>query len=159
MNRLQLVTRQLLNDVSAQAKAAPRLRKNFNLHASEQEPCNRLLNAVEPGTYVMPHCHADPAKDETMLMVRGRMGVMVFDGAGEVSETALLEAGGENCAVTIPHGVVHSTVALESGTIFFEAKAGPYRPLTAQEKAAWAPAEGAVGAAACVERFRQLFPA
>jgi cupin fold WbuC family metalloprotein len=158
MNRLHFVTRQLLDDVSEQARATPRLRKNYNLHASEKEPCNRLLNAMEPGTYIMPHCHADPTKDETMVMVRGRMGVMAFDGTGQVTEKAVMEAGGETCAVTIPHGVVHSTVALDPGTIFFEAKAGPYCPLTPQEKAAWAPAEGTPEASACVARFRQLFP-
>lgn len=158
MKHLHLVTRQLLDEVTAQAKAVPRLRKNYNLHASEKEPCNRLLNAVEPGTYVIPHCHADPTRDETLFMVRGRMGVMIFDTAGQVVEKALLEAGGETCAVSIPHGVMHATVSLESGTIFFEAKAGPYCPLTPQEKAAWAPAEGTPDAAVWVERFRRMFP-
>ena len=156
MSMLQIIDRRLLDEVSAQAKASPRLRKNYNLHASERAPCNRLLNALEPGTYIMPHSHADPTKDETMFMVRGRLGLLVFDATGQVVEQVLIEAGGAACAVTIPHGVVHAAVALESGTIFFEAKAGPYVPIAAHEKAGWAPAEGTPEATTCVDRWCRL---
>ena len=158
MSMLQIVNRKLLDEVTAQAKVSPRLRKNYNLHVSEQEPCNRLLNALEPGTYIIPHCHADPMKDETMFMVRGRMGLVVFDAGGRVVEQALMEAGGDICAVTIPHGVFHSVVALESGVVFFETKGGPYRPLETREKAAWAPAEGTPEAGAREAGWRGLFP-
>ena len=157
MNTLHVVGRALLDGLSAQAAAHPRLRKNYNLHASEQEPCNRLLNAIQPGTYVAAHCHAETHKDETMVMVRGRMGVLAFDERGELVETVLLEAGGEQCSVTIPHGVFHSVVSLMAGTVFFEAKAGPYRPLQPAEKPVWAPAEGTPEAAAFLAQMRTLF--
>ncbi|MCX6997292.1 MAG: WbuC family cupin fold metalloprotein [Kiritimatiellaeota bacterium] len=154
---MQMIGRELLDGLSAQARAAPRRRKNFNVHHSEKEPCNRLLNALEPDTYIQPHCHSEPAKDETMVIVRGRLGLVAFDGAGQVAGTALLEAGGESVAVTIPHGVFHALVALAPGTIFFEAKAGPYRPLAPHEKAAWAPAEGDPAAPAQLARLKKLF--
>jgi cupin fold WbuC family metalloprotein len=159
MKQLQVIDRPALEELSAQARSAPRLRKNLNMHASEQEPCNRLLNAIEPGTYIPPHCHQDLTKDESMVMVRGRMGLVVFNEEGRVTEKVLMEPVVGRCAVTIPHGVFHSLVALESGTIFFEAKAGPYRPLLPAEKAAWAPAEGAPGAAAYLVALREQFPA
>ncbi len=157
MNPGQVIGRDLLDDLSAQARQAARRRKNFNLHRSEQEPCNRLLNALEPDTYIAPHCHSEAAKDETMVMVRGRLGLVMFDDAGQVTGTVLLEAGGESVAVTIPHGLFHALVALATGTIFFEAKAGPYRPLQPEEKAAWAPAEGDPAAPAFLAKLKKLF--
>lgn len=157
MTRLSTINSKLLDEVSGQASAAPRKRKNLNLHTCEQEPCNRLLNAMEPGTYFVPHCHSDPAKDETMVMLRGSVGMVVFDDKGNVEEKVFLEAGGENCGVTIPHGVFHSMVVLEPGTVLLEAKGGPYRPLQPQEHAGWAPPEGSPEAPAYLKKLAGLF--
>ena len=159
MNQLKITTQQMLDELCAQAAAAPRRRKNMNLHTSAQAPCNRLYNAGEPDTYIQPHCHADPAKDETMIMIRGKMGVIIFDAQGNITETVLLTAGGANQAVTIPSGVFHTSVMLEPSSMIFEAKAGPYAPLQPHEKAAWAPAEGTPAASALLAKLKQLFPA
>lgn len=159
MNKLLRIDGKLLDELSAQAKAVPRLRKNYNIHVSETEPCNRLLNGLEPGTYVQPHCHADPTKDEAMVMLRGRMGLVTFDANGKVAEAVLMEAGGDVVAISIPHGVFHTLVALEPGTIFFEAKAGPYRALQPNEKSSWAPAEGTPEVAGYLAALRKLFGA
>jgi len=157
MGKLQIIDDGMLDDVSAQARAAPRLRRNRNIHASEQEPCNRLLNALEPGTYFVPHLHEDSTKDETMVMLRGSVGLLVFDRDGNVVEKAILDAAGGNRAVTIPHGVWHSIVVLEPGTILFETKAGPYRPFKPHELAPWAPKEGTPEAPAYLAKLRQEF--
>lgn len=157
MHNLQLVDRAMLDALSAQALVAPRLRLNRNIHASESEPCNRLLNAIEPGSYVPPHCHGDLAKDETVVVIRGRLGVIAFDDNGQVTGKAVLEAGGSSVIVTVPHDVFHTFLALEAGTIFFEAKAGPYLPLQPQEKAAWAPVENSPDAPAYRDALRALF--
>ena len=92
-----------------------------------------------------------------MVIIRGKMGVVLFDLQGNVTETALLEAGGANQAVTIPSGVFHTSVMLAPGTMFFEAKAGPYRALLPNEKAAWAPAEGDNAAPALLAKLKRLF--
>lgn len=157
MTALSLIDRKVLDEVSGLARSAPRKRKNLNLHVSETEPCNRLLNAMEPGTYFVPHCHADPAKDETMVMLRGRMGMLVFDKEGHVTEKVVLAAGGPVCGVTVPHGIFHSIVVLEPGTVVLEAKGGPYRPFEPQEMASWAPREGDPGATAYLAKLEQLF--
>lgn len=141
-----IVDRALLDAVSAEAQASPRRRKNRNFHAADGDAAHRLLNAIEPGSYIAPHRHLDPAKDETMIVVRGRLGAVFFDAAGKVLQTAVLTAGGEACGVNIPHGVYHTILGLEAGTVFFEAKAGPYLALTEAERAAWAPAEGEAAA-------------
>ncbi len=157
MNVPQLIDCALLDRVSAQALASPRRRKNHNLHVAESDASHRLLNAVEPDSYIQPHCHADAVKDEAIVALRGRFGVVFFDAAGKVVKTAIIEPNGDTVAVNIPHGVFHGIVALLPGSVFFEAKAGPYQPLKPEEKAAWAPAEGEPGAAAYLEFLRALF--
>jgi cupin fold WbuC family metalloprotein len=147
----------LLDAVTRAARAAPRRRKNFNLHANEADACNRLLNAVEPDSYIVPHRHLDPGKDETFVVLRGRFGVATFDDDGKVSRTYLLGAEYGCVGIDIPHGTWHTLVALESGSIFLEAKGGPYAPLGAAERASWAPAENSPDAAAYLAKLRALF--
>ena len=154
---MKIIDRQLLDDLSREARENPRLRKNYNLHPSDDFCSHRLLNAMEPGSYIRPHRHLDPLKDESMAMMRGRMGVIAFDEAGNIFLTRVLSCGGEAVAVDIPHGSYHTVVSLESGTIFFEAKAGPYLPLTEEEKAPWAPAEGDEAVARYLARLVSLF--
>jgi cupin fold WbuC family metalloprotein len=152
-----LIDHALLDTVSLEAKLSPRRRKNRNFHASDNELSHRLLNAIEPGSYIVPHRHLDPTKDETMIVLRGKLGVVFFDDAGELTQTAVLAADGTNCGVTIPHGVYHTVLACLPGTVFFEAKAGPYLPLTEAERAPWAPGENVDEAAAYAQSLSELF--
>lgn len=148
---MKIITRELLDQITGQARGSVRLRKNYNLHPSDAFCCHRLLNAMEPGSYIQPHRHLDPNKDESMVILRGRVGIVSFDGAGVVTGTHLLQAG-DAVAVDIPNGEFHTVVSLEAGTVFFEAKAGPYLPLAGEEKAPWAPAEGDEG----VDSYRAM---
>lgn len=154
---ITLIDDALLDAVSAEAKASPRRRRNRNFHQGDEAPAHRLLNAIEPGSYVMPHRHLDAHKDETLLVLRGRLGLVLFDDAGGVVRTAVLGDNGAARGVDIPLGTWHSVVALEAGTIFLEAKAGPYRPFTAAERASWAPGEGTAEAAAYQRGLAGLF--
>lgn len=153
---IALIDGALLDAVSAEAKASPRRRKNRNFHRADDEPGHRLLNAIEPGSYITPHRHLDACKDETMVVLRGRLGLVVFDDAGEVRRTAVLGSGGDALGVDIPRGTWHTVFALETGTVFLEAKAGPYRPLAAEERAPWAPAENAAYAGDYLQRLMRL---
>lgn len=155
---LRFIDRALLDAVSNEAAGSPRLRKNRNFHAADDFPAHRLLNAVEPGSYVPPHRHCNPLKDETMVVVRGRLGIVTFDDAGDILAARVLEAGGDTLGVDIPHGTWHSVLGLTPGTIFFEAKAGPYAPPTAEERAPWAPLENDPAAATYYQTLRRQFP-
>lgn len=152
-----LISQTVLDSVTAEAKQSPRQRKNRNFHRHDADPCHRLLNAIEPGSYIPPHRHLDPNKDEAMIVLRGAMGVVFFDTAGQVTGTAVLTPGGEAVGVNIPHGAYHTVLGLESGTVFFEAKSGPFLPLTEEERVSWAPAEGSDEAAAYYGRLAGLF--
>ena len=152
-----LITQELLDEVAAEAAASPRRRKNRNFHRTNEDAAHRLLNALEPDSYVMPHRHLDPSKDETIVAVRGRFGLVLFGEDGAVQTTAVLAADGKTLGVDIPHGTFHTLVALEPGSVFFEAKAGPYVAMTEAERANWAPAEGTTEAKDYLERMRRLF--
>jgi cupin fold WbuC family metalloprotein len=157
MNEPTIIGPALLDQIWWQARESPRKRKNFNFHLRESDPASRLLNAVEPESYVRPHRHMDPAKDETIIAVRGSFGVVFFDERGAVTSSLIIRAGGETMGVNIPHGIYHTLVALDSASVFFEAKAGPYVPTSMAEFAPWAPAEGDPAAHAYLEKLRGLF--
>jgi cupin fold WbuC family metalloprotein len=156
-NGVRLIDGELISAVVDQARQSARGRKNYNFHADEGHPVNRLLNAVEPGSYIRPHRHLDPAKDETFVVVRGRFGLVLFDEAGRVVQTALLAAGGAAIGADVPHGSYHTLISLEPGSVFFEAKAGPFRPIDDRERAPWAPAEGDPQAAAYLAELERRF--
>jgi cupin fold WbuC family metalloprotein len=138
---LRLITPSDLDALSSAAQSDPRRRRNLNLHADYQDPCQRLFNAVEPGSYIRPHRHTEPPKPEFFLAVRGRFVLLLFNDEGGVVTAAHLAPDGPEVAVDIAPGQWHTIVALEPGSIFFEAKPGPYAALTDKEFAPWAPAE------------------
>ena len=154
---MKLVTRDLLHQVTEQARWSPRLRKNHNIHPADESRCHRLLNAVEPPSYICPHRHLDPEKDEAFILMSGRLGVITFSDTGAVLQAVTLSHQSGNLAVDIPHGVYHTAVSLESGTVFYECKAGPYLPLTEAEKASWAPNDSDAGALPYLEQLRTHF--
>jgi cupin fold WbuC family metalloprotein len=152
---MQTVDSSRLEAVAAKARLSPRLRMNDNLHAMD-DGIHRLLNATEPGTYVQPHRHGNPAKVETLAVLAGRGAVLLFDDAGRVTEKAVLSPRGPVFVVEVPAGAWHTLIALETGTVWFEVKAGPYAPPPPSDVAAWAPAPGAAGAAAYLEKLAAL---
>ncbi len=151
---ITLIDDALLDEVCAEAAASPRRRKNRNFHPRDDHPAHRLLNAMQPDSYIPPHRHLDPHKDETFVVLRGLLGLLVFDDEGTMVHRLKVGAGGTALGVDIPHGIWHTAVALESDTVFLEAKAGPYLPFLPAEKAPWAPAESAPEAAQYLSMLR-----
>ena len=155
---VKIIDSRLMDALSVEAASTSRRRKNLNFHSHESAPANRLLNALEPDSYIQPHRHLDLTKDETLVVLRGAVGLVVFDEKGVVLHHAVLRANGGAVGVDIPHATWHTFVGLESGSVIFEAKAGPYTPLERKEKATWAPAEGDDAALAYLEKLNRLFP-
>jgi cupin fold WbuC family metalloprotein len=127
MNQPLHINTQLLNSITAQAQTNPRLRMNHNLHDSLQSGAQRLLNALEPGTILPVHRHRHTA--ETYILLRGRLRVFFHDSDGRVSESFLLDPLEGQYGVHIPAGQWHSLEVLQSGSVIFEVKDGPYEPL------------------------------
>ena len=113
-----------LNEVSEMAKASPRLRMYYNFHQSLEDKCHRMLNAVEPGTVVPIHRH--PTKDESFVILRGKVRVTTHNDDGSIIEDVVLSQESGNYGVDIPKNVWHKLEALESGSVIFECKEGPF---------------------------------
>ena len=114
----------MLDEVTKQAKASPRLRMNYNFHQSLEDKCHRFLNAVEPGTVVPIHRH--PTKDESCVLLRGNVRVTTHNDDGSIKESVVLNPNEGLYGVDIPKGVWHKVESLESGSVFFECKEGPF---------------------------------
>jgi cupin fold WbuC family metalloprotein len=155
---ITLIDNALLDEVCAEAAASPRRRKNRNFHPTDDHPGHRLLNAMQPDSYIPPHRHLDPNKDETFVVLRGLLGLVLFDDEGAVMRRVEIGAGGTAIGVDIPHGTWHTAVALKPDTIFLEAKAGPYLPFIEAERAPWAPAENTSEAASYLATLKVCLP-
>ena len=151
------INQALLQQTANEARISPRLRKNVNFHPADDFPAHRLINAMQLGSYVRPHRHLDPSKDETIVALQGRFGYLSFNEHGAIQEAIELTAGGPVFGIDIPHGTIHTILALESDSVFFEAKAGPFVPLSENEIAAWSPAEGSEEAKAIWADWRARF--
>jgi cupin fold WbuC family metalloprotein len=121
-----IIDSQLLDSLSAQAKASPRLRMNYNFHQSLDEKCHRFLNALEPGTVMAVHHH--PTKDETFVVLRGKVAVRIYNDDGTLRERVVLGPGEGRIGLNVPKGVWHTLDCLETGTVLFESKEGPFVP-------------------------------
>jgi cupin fold WbuC family metalloprotein len=127
-----------LASLSRDAAARPRRRLNHNLHPELSDPVQRLLNAVEPGSYVRPHRHGEGVW-EIFAVLAGRLKVLTFTEDGTVASTLVLSPGE---LVELPPRTIHAFAGLEPGTVLFEIKPGPYLVITDKDFATWAPPEG-----------------
>ena len=121
---MKVIEQSLIDKVSAEAKESPRLRMNYNFHQSLDEKCHRFLNALEPGTVVPIHKH--PTKDETFVILRGKVKVTTHNDDGSIIESVVLCAEEGRYGVNILKGVWHTIESLESGSCIFECKEGPF---------------------------------
>ena len=142
----RFLDKSLFDDLAEKAAGNPRGRQHHNLHQM-QEPCHRMVVGLQPSTYVPPHRHLSSEKAETLLVLRGALGVLIFDEGGQVLDKRVLQAGGDSLGVDLPPGVFHALVVLEPDSLMFECKAGPYQPVGDGVLAHWAPREGEPGVA------------
>lgn len=125
------IDKQLLDALTAQAKASARLRMNYDLRNSPEDQSQRMLNALEPGTVLPIHRHRNSS--ETVAILRGRAVQWLYDEEGNVVEKVLLEVGGDIPAMNVEKGQWHRLECLESGTVIVEFKDGAYEPVGAED--------------------------
>ncbi|MBQ1253887.1 MAG: WbuC family cupin fold metalloprotein [Alistipes sp.] len=148
--KIEFIDRELMDDVARQARLSPRQRMNYNFHRSVDEAVNRLLNVMHRGSYLPVHRHLNPDRSESIVVVRGRVGVTIYDDAGAEVECRMVGEGCDCVGFDIEAGVWHGLVVLRDDTVLFEVKQGPYAPIMAENLAPWTPA---VDDAVAVERF------
>ena len=122
-----ILTEDIVNKVSEEAKASPRLRMNYNLHGSFEDSVQRMFNALEPGTVVPIARH--PYSSDTLIMLRGKLRVHIYDNMKNIIEDVVIEANSNNIGYHIPKGTWHQVESLEYGTVCFETREGPYVPV------------------------------
>ena len=126
-----IIDNALLDSLTQQAKANPRLRQAMDLRNSPEDLSQRMLNALEPGT-IMP-IHRHHASSETVVILRGKIQWVFYDDAGNEKERATLDAIREPRMLNVERDRWHSLICLESGSVLFESKDGPYHPLEDDE--------------------------
>ena len=126
-----LIDKELLDRLTAQAKASPRLRMNLDLRDSADDQSQRMLNAMEPGTVLPIHRHR--GSSETMVMLRGKGCWNYYDDNGNLTESFIVSADGDIRGLSVPKGQWHNCESLESGTIILESKEGAWVPLATED--------------------------
>lgn len=123
------ITQAILDKLTEEAKASPRLRMNLDLRNDENDTSQRMLNAIEPGSPLPIHRHQNTS--ETVVCLRGRLVEKYFDELERMcSESIELSPNGPVVALNIPAGQWHTVRALESGTVILEVKNGAYEPIS-----------------------------
>lgn len=147
------IDQSLLNSISILAKESPRGRKNYNFHKTYDDPLQRLINSIEPYSYIQPHKHENPDKREVFTVLQGRLLVAEFDESGNISDHCILDPLEGTFGAEISERTFHSIFALEPGTIVYEIKDGPYNPIDDKNFAPWAPKEGEEGVSKYIEEI------
>ena len=126
-----VIDNKILDELSAQAKANPRLRQAMDLRNSPEDLSQRMLNALEPGTVLPVHRHH--ASSETVVLLRGKIEWIFYDDNGNETERVILDANSEPRMLNVERDRWHSLVCLEPNSVLYESKNGAYRPLGADE--------------------------
>jgi len=113
---------------------------NFNFHSELSDPVQRLLNALEPWTYIRPHKHT--TKEESFVLLRGTILAVVFNDDGTIRDHAVLCQKSGILGIEFEENSFHMLTSLETGSAVFEIKEGPFVPHTEGSSAPWAPKEG-----------------
>lgn len=126
-----LISTAILDDLTAQAKASPRLRMNLDLRNTPADQSQRMLNALEPGTVMPIHRHRHTS--ETVVVLRGKVKWVYYNDKKEVTATFIVAPGSDLVGLSVPVGQWHSLECLETGTVIFESKDGPYEPMREED--------------------------
>lgn len=126
-----IIDQQLLDNLTAQAKANPRLRQAYDLRTTPEDQSQRILNAVEPGTVLPIHRHREST--ETIVVLRGKVVQNYYNNKGEKIASIELAPNTARVAMSVPVGQWHALESLEEGSVIFECKDGAYAPLSEED--------------------------
>ena len=137
-----LLNENLLTEAMTASRKSPRKRIILPLHQDHQELLHRMMNVMQPETYVRPHRHLAPPKAESIVVLRGGIWLVLFTDEGEVYGAWHLKPGYGDFGADIAPGVFHTFIVTQPDTVLFEVKPGPYQRSSDKDFASWAPAEG-----------------
>ncbi len=137
-----MLGKNLIEQLLADAASSPRLRAHWNIHRDAAAPVQRTCVALKHGTYVRPHLHPQLNKWKLLVILRGKLGVVLFNADGTVCKRLELASGGDLCAVELKPNTWHTVFPLDGDAVLLDIKEGPYDPAAPVTFAAWAPEEG-----------------
>ena len=143
----------MLEEAFVRTRSLPRRREMIVLNQPE-DVVQRMVNVVQPDSYLRPHRHTTPQKFEVFTPIRGTIAVFVFDNDGEISRCSVLRPRGPEIVADVLPPAWHTYIAIEPDTAVFEAKQGPYDPSADKEFAPWAPEENSPESAEYLELLR-----
>jgi len=149
-----IISNSLIKKAIDSSKISPRKRIILPFHKSPSDNLHRMLNAIQPKSYIQPHRHLNPPKAESIIVLKGSIMFVDFDNTGEIENYFQLSPDSFNIGVDIEPGVFHTFFALVEDTILFEVKPGPYDQASDKDFASWAPAEGTESA---IDYLRNLY--
>ena len=135
----------LLKEMMNKARQSERGRINYNFHFGGDDPLQRMLNSMQPGTYLQPHKHQNPDKREVFMALTGKFVVIQFHDDGRIADHMILDPKNNDYAAEVPARTYHTIICLEPDSIIYELKDGPYNPNDDKHFAPWAPKEGEEG--------------
>jgi cupin fold WbuC family metalloprotein len=155
---MKLIDNLLFDKLCEKAEESPRRRAHHLIHDSHGDSVQRMLIALQPGTYFRPHRHSRPAKWELILVLRGIAAWIGFDDQGRVAGREEAGAHRDCKGLEYPPGTWHSLVCLRPDTVIFECKPGPFSPVQPEDFAPWTPEEGSTDAADWVRWMVRAMP-
>jgi cupin fold WbuC family metalloprotein len=127
------------------SRTSKRKRIILPIHRTQDARVQRMLNFLQPGTYIRPHMHPLDHATESLVLIQGSICFYIFSPEGDVQTSKILRAGSVNSVADIQPRIWHSFTVLEEDTVLFECKLGPYNETKDKIFATWAPAENSEG--------------
>ena len=72
------INAELISDIEKKATSSPRKRSMHIFHKTMDDTLQRMINSMQPGTYLRPHKHEDPDKREVFIALTGKFVVIEF---------------------------------------------------------------------------------
>jgi cupin fold WbuC family metalloprotein len=162
MKEIKRLTKRIIEAESQKACNSERLRHNYNFHHSYDEKVQRMLNILQPGTYIQPHRHkkiSDSDNDgfEFLLVIQGEIGVILFNEQGKAIYWERLSSHGATLGLEIPEDIYHTVLSLSPNTAILEFKEGPFIVSEVKDLHIAFPEEGTLAASQQVENWHQHF--
>jgi len=140
-NALNILSRDLFEEGIRLSRLSPRKRIILPIHKTADASMHRMLNFIQPDSYIRPHNHSLSNKTESVIVLQGAIHFFTFEEDGSVKTSTLIGGASKNFGVDIEPSIYHAFFALEPDTIIFETKPGPYDKATDKLFATWAPEE------------------
>lgn len=128
------------------SRESERRRIILPIHREQDSEVQRMINFLQPDTYIRPHKHPLKHATESLVLIQGSILFFTYHDSGEVQSEYKIESKPLPGVIDIEPGVWHSFKVLEQDTLLFECKRGPYDAETDKIFAPWAPEEGSVEA-------------